>query len=92
MNAAHPSDSYRKDPHCKPARAVNLIGAGAIGETRSDDHVCLRVTHRIEQHSDLCRVMLSVPVDLDDRVEAVLQRPAEAAAQRTTDAEVYRQT
>jgi hypothetical protein len=66
--------------------------ASAISEARTYNHVSVRLAQCLQKDMDLRRIMLSVSIDLDNRVVATSQRPAKSAAQCSTNAKVHWQT
>ena len=65
--------------------------AAALGEARAYDHVRAVVQDRLQEPSDLARIVLPVAVDLDREVEVVLQRVLVSGLHRAPDAEIERE-
>ncbi len=62
--------------------------SAARGEARADDQVGPALEDRLEHLADLARIVLSVAVDLDRELEAVLERVLVARLHGAADADV----
>src|SRR5207248_6521017 len=81
-----PGEDADPDP-ARPRRAVPR----ASGEARADGDVGLAGKHRLEDRSELPRVVLAVAVEAHGEIEVVLERVAEAGLDGSADPEVERE-
>ena len=80
----------RQDANADSTRRRRPVAVGAR-EARADADVGVARHHHVEQRAELGRIVLTVPVDPDRKLVALLRRVAEPGLHGSADPEVERQ-